>query len=527
LINTGKYDYALQLFYTSGDKMRVLMNITPASDAISKSRSKVFYGWIILFLAVFSVAVSNGLSLGGIPIFYRSFIDEFGWSRTIIATAGAVPLLTRGVAGPFIGPLWDRYGPKRFMVIGAAIIGIALIFGSFIRVPLHLYLMLLLMAIGLTFAGMGPGAFLASSWFTGKRGIAMGIVASGTSLGGMSFSPISTKLIAIFDWRRAMMIYAAFAFVIFMPLIYFFIKNRPAEINAEADPDGSDWFLRHRTLIKSVAATVAILGTLIYSPISSLLADSFGRQIAILIFAGLCVICLSALAKYFAANGAPDDKLTVEAAAKPDPERGATMGEAMSSGSYWLLLLGSSLCYCVIFAIVQQFILHLQSPQVGFSPAGAAWAYSTLFFFSLSGKSFFGFLSDRFPKRVVNLICCLMMFAGLLILLNINQANTWFFCLLFGLGYGGITVTTRLVLAELFGLRSLGKLLGIMMSAETIFGGGGNLLTGRLFDTTGSYQAAYKVMSVCSIVSVILMALLRRSAPIPSLKSDNAIRVSY
>jgi hypothetical protein len=65
------------------------------------------------------------------------------------------------------------------MVVGAAVIGGALISGSFIRVPLHLYLMLLLMAIGLTFAGMGPGAFLAASWFTVKRGIAMGIVASG------------------------------------------------------------------------------------------------------------------------------------------------------------------------------------------------------------------------------------------------------------------------------------------------------------------------------------------------------------
>ena len=205
---------------------------------------------------------------------------------------------------------------------------------------------------------------------------------------------------------------------------------------------------------------------------------------------------------------------------------GATMSEAMSSVSYWVLLLGSSLCYYVIFAIVQQFILHLQSPQVGFSPTGAAWAYSTLFFFSLSGKSFFGFLSDRFPKRAVNLVCCVMMLAGTLILLSINQANTWFFCVLFGLGYGGITVTTKLVLVELFGLRSLGKLLGIMMGAETIFGGGGNLLTGRLFDTTGSYQAAFRVMAVCSIVSVLLMALLRRGSPARSLKSDDAIHVS-
>jgi MFS family permease len=186
------------------------------------------------------------------------------------------------------------------------------------------------------------------------------------------------------------------------------------------------------------------------------------------------------------------------------------MREAISSGSYWALLLGSSLCYSAIFVLVQQFILHLRSPLVGFGPADAAWSYSTLFFFSLAGKSIFGFLSDRFEKRAVNLVCFLFTLAGALLVLGVSHANVWFFCLLFGLGYGGVTVTTRLVLADLFGLRSLGKLLSVMMTAETLLGGGGNLLAGRLFDTTGSYQAAFRVMAICSILSVILMAVLLR-----------------
>ncbi len=169
---------------------------------------------------------------------------------------------------------------------------------------------------------------------------------------------------------------------------------------------------------------------------------------------------------------------------------------------------------------MQQFILHLRSPLIGFSPVEAAWAYSALFFFSLAGKSFFGFLSDRFEKRAVNLVCFLLTLAGALLMLKISQANVWFFCLLFGLGYGGVTVTTRLVLAEIFGLRSLGALLSIMASAETLLGGGGNLLTGRLYDVTGSYQAAFKVMAVCSIVSVILMVMLGRRLPGGKLKSE-------
>ena len=487
----------------------------PASAPASQSEFTIFYGWIVVFFAVFAIAVTNGILLGGMPFFYRSFIEEFHWNRTTIATAGSVLLVSRGLIGPFAGPLWDRYGPKRFMVIGGAIIGAALVFGSRIGAPLQLYLALLMMSVGLTFAGMGPGVYLASSWFTAERGVAMGIVATATSLGGMIFSPVSTRLIAAYGWRNAMIIYAAFMLVVFAPLMHFFIKNRPAESGVSADPDESDWFLRRRTLIKSIAATAATVGALVYSPISSLLTGRLGKPAAILIFTALGIICLGVLMKYFATK--------VEASAavtklSPNPSSGATMEEAIGSGSYWMLLLGSALSYSVIFAIVQQFILHLQSPQVGFSPASAAWAYSTLFFFSLAGKSSFGFLSDRFEKRAINLACCLTMLAGALLILKINQASTWFFCLLFGLGYGGITVTTRLVLAELFGLRSLGKLLAIMMSAETILGGGGNFLTGRLFDITGSYEAAFKVMAVCSIVSVVLMAMLRRRPPAWKLK---------
>jgi MFS family permease len=241
--------------------------------------------------------------------------------------------------------------------------------------------------------------------------------------------------------------------------------------------------------------------------VAPFLTSRFGKPTAILIFASMGIICLGALLKYFAIKVEAPAAVTE---ASPDQSSGATMKEAIGSGSYWMLLLGSSLCYAVIFALVQQFILHLRSPLVGFSAAEAAWAYSALFFFSLAGKSFFGFLSDRFEKRAVNLVCCLMTLAGALLILKVGRANVWFFCLIFGLGYGGVTVTTRLVLAELFGLRSLGKLLAVMMSAETLLGGGANLLTGFLFDATGSYQSAFKVMAVCSIVSVLLMALLLR-----------------
>jgi len=481
----------------------------------ARGEPKIFYGWVIAALAVFCVAVINGLSGTGISAFYRAFIDEFGWNRATIATAGTLLLLVRGFTGPFTGPLWDRYGPKRFMVIGAAVTGVATIYGSFIDTPWRLYTMLLMMSVGVTLAGLGAGAFLISSWFTRRRGVAMGILFTGTSLGGMIFPPVSTFLISGYGWRVALVIYALFAIAVLAPLVWFFVKNRPADCGALADPHESDLFLRHGNQVKSVAGVAAILGTLIYSPVSQFLLGRLGGRITILIFVVFGVVCLTISAKYIATKPV---FIAASNSSSADPAEGTALTEALGSLPYWKLLLGSALCYYTINVVVQQFMLSLQSPQVGFSPAAAAWAYSALFFYSLMGKTLLGYLSDRFPKRAVNLITCSLMCAGTLILLDINQANTWFFCLLFGLGYGGVTVTTKLVLAELFGLRSLGKLLGIMTGADAIFGGGGNLLTGRLFDATGSYEAAFKVMAACSIASVILMAMLGRRPPAWSLK---------
>src|SRR5262245_47498486 len=111
------------------------MSDVPLTAVDSRGEPKIFYGWVIAALAVFCVAVTNGLSGTGISAFYRAFINEFGWNRGAIATAGTLLLLARGFAGPFTGSLWDRYGPKRFMVVGAMVIGAAAIYGSFINKP--------------------------------------------------------------------------------------------------------------------------------------------------------------------------------------------------------------------------------------------------------------------------------------------------------------------------------------------------------------------------------------------------------
>ena len=65
------------------------------------------------------------------------------------------------------------------------------------------------------------------------------------------------------------------------------------------------------------------------------------------------------------------------------------------------------------------------------------------------------------------------------------------------------------VVAELFGLKSHGLILGLISFGFTIGAAVGPLITGYLFDLTGNYQAAFMVCAALGVIGLILTAALR------------------
>lgn len=482
--------------------------IPDIEQQLSQSDSKFFYGWVVLFFSAISVIVSTGLLIGGFTHFSKSFIDEFGWSRTAIGIAGSLALITRSMTAPFTGRLWDKYGPKRFMAPAIVLAGITLLFGTMISKPSHYWAMMFMFAVCITLCGLGPSFYLASTWFREKRGISLALVGMGSSVGVTVLSPLTVHFILKYGWRMTIVIYAVFNILIVAPLVHLFIKNHPSDIDTSIDPDKSDWILRHSDTIRSFIIAIGITGLFFYSPVSKYSINRLGMMKTLILMAALFIVTVIIVRVFFTKknDGAQTDK--VAATSNYSVRGGATFREAIRHPIFWLLLLGSSICYLFIISIPQHFILHIQSKEFGISQREAGWILSTLFFFGLFGRGLFGYLSDRFHKRVMNLICSIILFSGLFVLFNLTPQNLWTFCFLFGLGYSGVTVTAKQVLAEQFGLNSLGKLLGIMLGAETFFGGIGVIMMGRTHDILGSYQPAFKVLLITSVFSVIFMSTL-------------------
>ncbi|GAH33971.1 unnamed protein product, partial [marine sediment metagenome] len=88
----------------------------------------------------------------------------------------------------------------------------------------------------------------------------------------------------------------------------------------------------------------------------------------------------------------------------------------------------------------------------------------------------------------------------------------YLFAVIFGFGYGGLAALMSPVPAELFGLRSLGTIVGAVMCSFTIGGAIGPVLAGSIFDMTGSYNSAFLTCVAVGVTGIILSALLRSTS---------------
>ncbi len=87
-------------------------------------RAAQFQATLTSFLALFSIV---GLALYGLPFYYDYMVQEFGWSRTQVTSGNALSKLLIGPLFGFVaGWVIDRFGPRRMMLAGILMAGLAL-----------------------------------------------------------------------------------------------------------------------------------------------------------------------------------------------------------------------------------------------------------------------------------------------------------------------------------------------------------------------------------------------------------------
>jgi sugar phosphate permease len=185
------------------------------------------------FFSLFSIV---GIAFYGLPFFYDFWVQDFGWSRATVTSGNAFGKIFIGMFAFFAGWVIDRFGPRRVMLTGVVMGGVALMGLSMVTSLWQFYLFYLISAIGYMCGGPLPNQVLISRWFSGARGKAMGIAYLGIGFGGMLVPQIAKKLNMEFGWHQALMMLGIMMIIIAFPMIWM-VKDNPDGSSAEAGND--------------------------------------------------------------------------------------------------------------------------------------------------------------------------------------------------------------------------------------------------------------------------------------------------
>jgi MFS family permease len=387
------------------------------------------------FLTLFALV---GFAYYGLPFFFDFITREYGWSRTVVTSGNALGKLLVGPMFGFIaGWLIDKYGPRRLMMSGILMMGIALIGLSFADSLGLFYLFYIFNALGYVCGGPLPCQVLISSRFDKNRGKAMGIAYLGIGTGGAVVPLIAAALERNYGWHNSLASLGVIAMIIAFPMVLFL--------------RGSSFKGSH---ISSNEVSV---------PIKDILLNR----------------------------------------------------------NFYLLGIGSMCAIGAVGGINQHLKLYLR--DLNFTQAQAAHVISLVLLSSLAGRVLMGWLADLIRRKYVMILIYMIVASAIpLLLVPDFPGRVYIFAIIFGIGLGGDYMIIPLMAGDLFGVKALGRTMGIILVADGIAESLFPMLLGALYNEAAkSYAVGFIVLICVAITGAIIVSFLPK--PLKGTEINEAI----
>jgi MFS family permease len=181
--------------------------------------------WLVLFACL---VCQMGLGLGGyvFAVFLKPVAAEMGWSRTAFAAVGGPLLFAMALASPLVGRLTERLGARAVFATAITLVAAALIGLSHMQSLWQFYLLGLLLGVAITGLGDIPAGAVVSQWFGRQRGLALGLVYTGSNIGGSIVPLVATAVAAESSWRDALRVLAVGGWIVIAPFALLGIHER-------------------------------------------------------------------------------------------------------------------------------------------------------------------------------------------------------------------------------------------------------------------------------------------------------------
>jgi MFS family permease len=283
----------------------------------------------------------------------------------------------------------------------------------------------------------------------------------------------------------------------------------------------TNWFIHKRGFAMSLTNTGLSLGGVVLVPLAVYMISHWGLQVALPVLGTIFWMVIIPTTLFFVKqrpsdlNQFPDGKPPQD----PGPQRAEsslsvetqmrvwTRSQAVRTMAFWSIVIA----FLMALGAQIAFLVH----QVSFlsqylGTAGAATAVSITASASIVGRLFLGTFVDRCDKRYVTMACFLIQGFAVISLAHYSHVVVLYLgTFAFGLTMGSIIMMQSLITGECFGLLSFGTVSGLAGLFTMSGAAFGPMLAGFIYDVTGSYQPAFTIFAVLSILAIVVIYFAR------------------
>jgi MFS family permease len=278
------------------------------------------------------------------------------------------------------------------------------------------------------------------------------------------------------------------------------------------------WFTTNRGLVIGVLSNASSAGQLLFYPLLMAISLAAGWRAAIYTLSALVLLVLLPLVVVFMRDAPAAAPANSGATAGPSGPAaagaelpGMPLSAAVRTRDFWLLTLSYFICGSTDAGLTGTHLVPYAIER-GVPDMAAASIIGVMGLANVPGSLVSGWLSDRYdPRRVLAAIFASRVVALALLPYLPGAEGLFVFALLFGFGWIAQRAPLTEIVTNLYGLRSVGGVLGWISPGHQVGAAGMAYLAGAIHTWTGSYDMAFQLGAGLTVAATLAVLAVRKA----------------